>query len=64
MFNDDVTGPEGAAIQIYTAINGSLDELSGNFTLQYGAENATRPLRYNATADDVEDALEVNRVPQ
>lgn len=58
MFNDDITGPEGSAIEVTTAVNGSFDELSGNFTLQYGDDNATWPLPFNATADEVEEALE------
>lgn len=63
MFNDDITGPQGAEIQSYTAMNGSFDEISGNFSLKYGVENATEPLLYNATTDDVEGALEVGQVP-
>lgn len=59
MFNDDITGPEGTEITVFTAVNGSFDEHFGNFTLKYGAENATWPLAFNATADDVEEALEV-----
>ena len=61
--NDDITGPEGSAIEVYTAVNGSFDELSGNFTLRYGVENSTWPLPFNATADDVESALEVREAP-
>lgn len=58
MFNDDITGPDGSVIEVITAINGSFDDLSGNFTLRYGVENATWPLPFNATADEVEEALE------
>lgn len=59
VFNEDITGPHGSAIEVTTAINGSFDDLSGNFTLLYGTENATWPLPFNATADEVEEALEV-----
>lgn len=63
VFNDDITGSDGDAIEIYTAFNGSFDDLSGNFTLKYGIENTTLHLPFNATAGEVEDALEVKRMP-
>lgn len=59
VFNDDLSGPDGVSIEIDTAVNGSFEKLSGNFTLQYGANNTTRSLVFNATASEVEDALEV-----
>lgn len=64
VFNEDITGPEGYEITVFTAVNGSFDEPFGNFTLKYGAENATWPLAFNATAGDVEEALEVRATPQ
>lgn len=63
VFNGDITGPDGAMIEVYTAVNGSFDGLSGNFTLRYGDQNTTWPLPFNATASEVEDALEVSRKP-
>lgn len=64
MFGDDLTGPDGVAVEIETLVNGSFRELSGNFTLRYGAPggNTTWPLLFNATAEDVEIALEVRSV--
>lgn len=59
VFGDDLTGPEEVAIEINTLVNGSYDPLSGNFTLRYGAKTTTWPLPFNATADEVEIALEV-----
>lgn len=58
VFNDDITGPDGSVIEVTTVINGSFNELSGNVSLRYGADNATWPLPFNATADEVEEALE------
>lgn len=61
VFNDDITGPEGSAIEVYTVTNGSFEETSGNFTLRYGVDDATWPLPFYATADEVEEALEVRK---
>lgn len=61
VFNGDITGPEGSAIEVSTAVNGSFEEISGNFTLQYGADNATWSLPFNATTYEVEEALEVRK---
>lgn len=63
VFNDDITGPGGAEIGVYTAVNGSFESLSGNFTIQYGEGNSTRALAFNATEEEVESALEVGSHP-
>lgn len=62
VFNEDITGPEGSAIEVYTAVNGSFDEPFGNFTLHYGENDTTWPLPFDATADEVEEALEVREI--
>lgn len=63
IFNEDITGPEGSTIEVYTATNGSFDEPFGNFTLRYGADdNTTWPLPIDATAVEVEEALEVRDI--
>lgn len=62
VFNDDITGPEGSAIEVFTATNGSFDDPFGNFTLRYGANDTTGPLPFDATADEVEGALEVREI--
>lgn len=59
MFHDDLTGPEGTTVEVETVMNGSLNGLSGNFTLYYGTKNTTWPIPFNATEDEMEAALEV-----
>ena len=59
VFNEDITGPEGAAIEVHTATNGSFEEPFGNFTLRFGVNDTTWPLPFDATADEIEEALEV-----
>lgn len=59
VFNEDITGPEGSAVEVFTATNGSFDDPYGNFTLRYGANDTTWSLPLDATADEVEEALEV-----
>lgn len=63
VFNGDITGPDGAAIEAYTALNGSFESVSGNFTIQYGEGGSTWALAFNATQDEVENALEVGSQP-
>lgn len=59
VFNGDLKGPDGAKIEVYTARNGSFESLVGSFVLEYGVHNRTWPLPFNASADEVENALEV-----
>ncbi len=62
VFSGDITGPDGSTIDVYTVANGSFDGLFGNFTLRYGAENVTWALPFDATAEEVEEALEVRHL--